>query len=106
MGLTINNATIGYDIQELQSAINRLNIEVISETMNKMDAGMDKLFQTVDAVWAGKSAIVFKDNMQHDKDSIKKALATIRDDVIASFMQQIVDGFNDIDENIVSERSE
>ncbi len=104
MGLNINNATIGYDVNELQQAMTRLDIEVITEATNQMNSGMKELREQVDAVWAGQSAESFKKNMDHDKEVIIAAMHQIRDGEIKGFMNQIVNNFDEIDQNLVKER--
>lgn len=106
MGLSIDGATIGYDANELNDAMQRLNTEVISVAIEKMTSGMETLRDQVDAVWVGKSAESFKNNMEFDKKVIIDALEKIRDEEIRGFMDQIVSNFDEIDQNLVKERSE
>lgn len=106
MGLSIDGATIGYDAKELNDAMQRLNTEVISVAIEKMTSGMETLRDQVDAVWVGKSAESFKNNMEFDKKVIIDALEKIRDEEIRGFMDQIVSNFDEIDQNLVKERSE
>lgn len=104
MGFNINSATIGYDVNELQQAMNRLDIEVITEATNQMTSAMELLRAQVDAVWAGQSAESFKKNMEHDKNVIIAAMHQIRDGEIKGFMDQIVRNFDEIDQSLVEER--
>ncbi len=106
MGLGIGNATIGYDANELNAAMQRLNTEVISVAIEKMTSEMATLREKVDEVWAGKSAESFKNNMEFDKKVIIDALEKIRDEEIRGFMDQVVSNFDEIDQNLVKERSE
>lgn len=106
MGLGINGATIGYDTNELNDAMQRLNTEVISVAIEKMTSEMATLREQVDAVWVGQSAESFKNNMEFDKKVIIDALEKIRDEEIRGFMDQIVSNFDEIDQNLVKERSE
>ena len=105
MALTIQGADIGYDANEVQTALNNVHAQVIEEAKSQLRQQLAQLDTSVDEIWVGQSAETFKKNMQTDVDSICEALDKIYDFVKASFTQ-ITSGMASIDENLIQERSE
>ena len=105
MGLGIENATIGVDANNVQTALNNLNTNVIGEAIDKMTQGMSTLRDYVDASWVGNSAEQFKKNMESDKDKIIQELRNTFD-VLKSELNQIVNAMEEKDQEIVKARGE
>lgn len=105
MALNIENATIGFDINNVETALNNLNIKVIQGTITRMNTSMQQLREYVDDAWVGASAEQFKTNMESDKTSITEALRDTYD-VLKSEMYQIVNEMAAADEELIKGRSE
>ena len=105
MALSIENATIGFDVNNVETALSNLNTKVIQDTITKMNSSMQKLRESVDAAWVGSSAEQFKTNMESDKDKISKSLQDTYD-VLKSEMYQIVNEMAAADEELVKGRAE
>lgn len=103
MALNIENATIGFDVNNVETALANLNTKVIQDTIVKMNGSMEKLREQVDSAWVGASAEQFKKNMEIDKDSITKALQETYENLKAE-MYQIVNEMATADEVLVKER--
>ncbi len=105
MALNITNATIGFDSNEVQTALNNIRTDVIGATQESLRQNMSSLREAVDAVWVGQSAENFKTNMTTDMEAICKSL----DDAFESLkneLTQITNGMAEIDQNLVEKRSE
>lgn len=105
MALNINNATIGFDVNNVESALNNLNTRCIQDTINRMNMSMSKLRDYVDSAWVGASAEQFKNNMETDKNKISQALQDTYD-VLKSEMYQIVNEMASADSELVKGRVE
>lgn len=105
MALTIENATMGFDVNNIETALNNLNTRVIQDTINKMNSSMQGLRDYVDAAWVGSSAEQFKTNMESDKTKIAQALQDTYD-VLKSEMYQVVNEMAEVDDNLVKGRAE
>ena len=105
MALNIENATIGFDANNVETALNNLNTKVIQDTINKMNSSMQSLRDYVDAAWVGASAEQFKTNMELDKEKISESL-TATYDVLKSQMYQIVNEMSAVDDELVKGRVE
>lgn len=103
MALNISGADIGYDQNEVQTAINNLNTVCIADTIELMTSGMADLRTAVDAVWIGQSAESFKNNMETDKTNIINGLND-SETVISAQFADIISTWDDVDQNIVTER--
>ena len=104
MALDIGGATLGVDANNIQEALNRLNVECIQETITLMNTSMSSLRDAVDSAWVGQSAEVFKSNMEKDKETISKALNDAYE-VLKSEMYQIVNEMEAADAELVKERN-
>lgn len=60
MALTIQGATIGYDANEVQTALNNIHTQVIEEAQNQLRQQLTQLDASVDEIWVGQSAETFK----------------------------------------------
>lgn len=105
MALNIENASIGFDANNVQKALGNLNTRVIQDTINKMNQSMSELRDAVDAAWVGASADQFKKNMETDKEKISDALRETYK-VLESEMYQIVNEMAAVDEQLVKARVE
>ncbi len=105
MALNIEGATIGFDSNNVEEALNNLNTRCIQDAINKMNSSMGILREYVDSAWIGASADQFKKNMETDKNKIAKAL----DDtyaILKSEMYQIVNEMAAADRELVKGRAE
>lgn len=105
MALNIENATIGFDANNIQEALNNLNTKCIQDTITKMNQSMDRLRTSVDSAWVGQSADIFKENMNTDKESIIKSLNETYEN-LRSEMYQIANQMAEADSNLVNRRGE
>ncbi len=105
MALNIEGATIGFDANNVETALSNLNTKCIQDTINKMNSSMAALRDAVDAGWQGQSAETFKNNMEKDKETISKALNDTYE-VLKSEMYQIVNEMAAADAELVKERAE
>lgn len=103
MALTIQGATEGVDAHEVQAALNAIHSAVILDAQNTMRSQMNTLRNEVDNVWVGKSAEVFKDNMEADMNEIIKALDE-EYKAIESTFHQVTNNFIEFDENLLQKR--
>lgn len=105
MALNIENATIGFDVNNVETALNNLNTRCIQDTIAKMNSSMQQLREYVDSAWVGSSADQFKANMESDKSKIAQSLQDTYD-VLKSEMYQIVNEMAAADEALVQGRAE
>ena len=85
MALTISGATFGVDANELRTALNNINVQVIEKAESTMRAGLSNLQDAVDAVWVGKSAETFKTNMVHDQNTVAGKLQATYKSLVNEF---------------------
>lgn len=105
MALNIENATIGFDVNNVEAALNNLNTKVIQDAITKMNAKMSDLRNYVDSAWVGASAEQFKQNMESDKEKISQSLRDTYD-ILKSEMYQIISEMAAADEELVNRRAE
>lgn len=105
MALNIENATIGFDENNVETALNNLNTKCIQDTITKMNNSMQGLREYVDSAWVGASAEQFKNNMEADKNKIAQSLQDTYD-ILKSEMYQIVNEMAAADEELVKGRGE
>lgn len=105
MALNIENATIGFDANNVETALNNLNTKVIQDTITKMTSSMSTLRDYVDSAWVGASAEQFKTNMESDKEKISQSLRDTYE-VLKSEMYQIVNEMAEVDAELVKGRGE
>ena len=103
--LTISGATIGYDENNIQTALNNLNRKVIQDAISEMNSAMNDLYEAVNAGWVGNSAETFKSNMQYDKNVVADGLNDTYQ-VLENEMHQIVNELADVDANLVEKRGD
>lgn len=103
MALTIEGATIGFDKDNIKTALTNLKTSAIDETKSTMDSRTSEIETWVSDVWIGDSADQFLKNMETDKQNVKKGL----DDAYEKLEQRlnkIATEMDDADESIVTER--
>lgn len=105
MALNIEGASIGFDVNNVETALNNLNTRVIQDTINKMNSSMSTLREYVDNAWVGQSAEIFKENMETDKDTISKSLNDAFD-CLKSEMYQIVNEMGEADAALMNRRAQ
>lgn len=104
MALKIDGASIGFDANGIEEALNNINAKVITETCNQMDTEMSTLHEAVDEAWQGNAAEQFKKNMETDKKTVQDALNEAYDSLKVE-LKNIMDSMAEADENLVKERS-
>ena len=85
MALTISGATFGVDANELRTALNNINVQVIEAAKSEMRKGLSDLQTAVDTVWVGQSAETFKTNMVHDQNTIASKLDATYKSLVSEF---------------------
>lgn len=105
MALTIQGATIGYNANEVQTAINNLNTKVVRETINTMNRKLSDLRRVVDSAWVGQSAEQFKKNMQADVSRISKGLEDAAE-ILQQELREIINKMDEMDQGLVQKRGE
>ncbi len=103
MALNIEGATIGYDADNVEKALNNLEVNCINATIDKMNSSMSTLFDAVNAAWVGVSANQFMENMSYDKDQVVQALRETYD-VLKGEIDDIVAKMAAMDEDLVEAR--
>ena len=103
MALNIEGASIGFDINNIEAAINNLNVRCIGETIELMTSGFSEIQSTVDSVWVGASAEQFKNNIKYDIDNVAKALEETKE-LLKAEMYHIVNEMTAVDEVLVEAR--
>ena len=103
MALNIEGATIGFDANNVETALNNLNTRCIQDAITRMNNSMQGLRDYVDSAWVGSSAEQFKTNMETDKEKIAQSLQDTYE-VLKSEMYQIVNEMSAADEALVKGR--
>ena len=55
MALTIENASIGYDANNLQSTLNNIHNNCVESTKTALKTNLDELRTAIDECWVGSS---------------------------------------------------
>lgn len=103
MALGIDGASIGYDQNNMQSTLNRIENDCVNQAKQSLRNQISQLRDEVHNCWVGKSADTFMDNMQHDVDEICKGLDAAFDGLKAEF-EKIVAGLAEIDQELIQKR--
>lgn len=103
MALDINNASIGYSGDGIETALNNLNTRVIQDAKNLMNSKFGKLEDAVNSAWVGESAETFKKNMRTDIETISKYLDETYE-TLRNEMYQMVNAMAEADKNSVQLR--
>ena len=106
MALTIQGATIGFDANEVQTALNNIHTQVIEEAKGQLRQQLTQLYTSVDEVWVGQSAEIFKDNMQVDVDGVCQGLDAAYEVLKSEFSQITSDMINADANNIIERRND
>ena len=85
MALTIENASIGYDANNLQSTLNNIHNNCVESTKTALKTNLDELRIAIDECWVGSSAEKFKEQMQRNVEDICKGLDLAYDNLCSTF---------------------
>ncbi|MBR2753876.1 hypothetical protein IKD82_01805 [Candidatus Saccharibacteria bacterium] len=77
MVLTIENATVGYNAENVDDLIKSIKTEVIDNAISSFDGNFETLQQSVEEIWQGESEKKFIATIKDDIDLVKKGLNTI-----------------------------
>ena len=105
MALNIEGASIGFDANNVETALNNLNTHVIQDSITKMNGSLQTLRESVDNAWVGASAEQFKKNMESDVKKITQALQDTYE-ILKTQMYSIVNEMASVDQELVQGRSE
>lgn len=75
--LTIDNATIGYDVEGMNTVYKDIKANLIDEVIKQLDANVPTLISNVNNYWIGASADAFKTKIENDTAIVKKRLREI-----------------------------
>ena len=103
MPLTIEGATVGYDRSGIQQLINDVRANVIESAQEKMKSSLDTLNTSIDDIWVGHSADLFKQNMATDVEAIRNALQTTYE-IFSSEVAQISQAMGQVDQALIEKR--
>lgn len=101
--LTIENATIGYDQNNLATTLDHIHNDCVERAKTEMRTQLDTLRTEVHACWVGKSAETFMDNMDYDVNLVCEALDKAYESLVAAFNKAVA-GLAQIDEDLVDPR--
>lgn len=101
MALTIENASFGYDANNLQSTLNNIHNNCVESTKSALRTNLDELRTAIDNCWVGSSAEKFKDQMQRNVDDICKGLDLAYDSLCSTFYNAQSD-MQSVDDEIAS----
>lgn len=105
MALNIENATIGFDENNVEKSLNNLNVRCIGETIDLMKSSYMNLQTAVDAAWVGASADQFKKNVLSDINVISESLQETYE-ILRSEMYQVVNEMAAVDAELVKAREQ
>lgn len=94
--LSIEQATIGYDVMGLQQCINKLNMVVFQGAIDVIHSSIPAARAAVDACWQGQAADAFKEKMERDGQTMIDTLGELKEKVEGQFAQMAknVDNFD------------
>lgn len=94
--LNIEQSNIGYSTDGIQSFINALNLQVITELIATMQSQATMIGLVVDQVWVGQSATAFKNKLERDTDTMCETLKQVKEELVGQFAQiaQNVDNYD------------
>lgn len=78
MNLTIDSATIGYDVEGLKKVYTDIQTNLIDDAINTLKTNSQSLRNNVDTYWIGASAEAFKSKIDSDTDIVINRLLEIR----------------------------
>ena len=103
MALTIEGATVGYDNEGVNKLSQDIKAEQIDAAISHMKGNLETWTSTVDEVWRGHSADIFKQNVQTDVEKITSALEKTHEALDAE-LKQIVKAMGNVDQELVKSR--
>ncbi|MBR6168794.1 hypothetical protein IKQ74_02515 [Candidatus Saccharibacteria bacterium] len=77
MKLAMEQATIGYSRTGVNSLMENIKANVIDDATKQMEDGLKDLEDAIDAIWVGKSAEQFKENMRNDNRKLRAAMQQV-----------------------------
>jgi len=89
MGLSIENATVGYDRSGLTALIEAIRVDCIETTITAINSGMEELRTSIEQVWIGHSAEKYKQKLDEDKEKVTNAINTIGEQIAADLAAAI-----------------
>lgn len=94
--LSIEQATIGYDVTGLQQCINKLNMVVFQGAIDVIHTSIPEIRDAVDTCWQGRSADAFKGKLERDSQVMIDTLGELKEKVEGQFAQMAknVDNFD------------
>jgi len=81
MTLGISNATVGYDVNGMQSLINDVNTKCVVPACTSIRTNAQNVRTVIDAVWVGASAEAFKTKLSEDTDTLCQTLEQVGEDI-------------------------
>lgn len=103
MGLTIDNASIGYDSGHLTATLNHIHNNCVVKAQNKLRGNLGTLRDSVHDCWQGKSAEAFLNNMQEDVNKLCTLLGQQYQALEGQFKSTLAQ-MKELDENLVQNR--
>ena len=99
MAVNINNATYGYDANNLSHTINQLHLKCVQETISKLNMGLMTVRESVDNAWKGQSAEKFKKTFEEQANEVSKAIEMVGERC-SSDLTNFVNSLADVDNEI------
>lgn len=103
MALTIENASVGYDENNLSKTLSNVHNDCVIRAKSELRNNLSNLNSSVNDCWVGQSAENFKSNMQHDVDEICKGLEAAYEGLEAEF-NKVIAGLAKVDEDLIVKR--
>jgi uncharacterized protein YukE len=103
MALTIENASVGYDENNLSKTLSNVHNNCVIEAKTELRNKLSELNSAVNDCWVGQSAETFKSNMQHDVEEICKGLDAAYEGLEAEF-NKVIAGLSEVDQQLIDAR--
>ncbi|MBQ9684801.1 hypothetical protein IJV57_05020 [Candidatus Saccharibacteria bacterium] len=103
MTLDIEGATTGYDSAGIASLLKVIHADVIKAASDKLKTDKVNLDTALDAIWQGKSELIFKNNLEEDVKKICKGLEDAYK-TLESEVTQTGQQMGKVDENLVEKK--
>ena len=81
MALTIEGATVGYDVNGMQDLINEVNTGCVVPACASLRKDVGMVRSTIDSVWVGASAEAFKTKLSNDTEDMCRTLTEVGDQI-------------------------
>lgn len=103
MALTIENASIGYDSNGVKELLQKIQTEVVDETIKLMNQESQAINYSVENYWVGNSADTFKGNIQHDVSVVSNSLHREKEE-LEKKLNEIAKLMGDKEAEVISSR--